>query len=1033
MGVKGLWRLLLPIGRRISIETLEGKVLAIDASIWLTQFIKAMRDPDTGNVKASAHVIGFFRRLAKLRFHGIRPVLVFDGATPTIKLRELEQRRRRREQFAANSDGAVQRLAKRLLFQELKRVRLLKDTVEEDSRQAEGLNLAEIDNDEDVTYIDSRPKHTKASEEEQSIEETSQKIALILQEDEWQATSNLPLSQQQLTFETSEDIARALQEEEWEDVYDNNKDRPNTTNDWDLHITDDTSHDSSKRIRKKSKIIKKNNHDFDVEYLISLPAQARKEMLEDAIRNQRIESRREFMPVAAKPDEYSQVQIRNFLRQTQLNKKIVQISQETSKCLNCDNDRIASEPTSRVIFEKYSEKQSSDQEKIDSQRESESEVEWEDVSINDEEFPSRVKQPKDKMAILDSSDDESQISGKQVVTIVPHEAKTLVIALSDDDSSEGGFLKDKSELTPCLDDKTYMHSIACQESKELDGPIKEEIDYLDKSEKADEREKEHSSIPVQIFPKEQSPKVQVELPFDNKELDDDSNLEWEDGDEAQLSEDDVSYCEQSDVNLQTLSNVAVSLNDFEKDRKENSDIDNRNALHEAQSTASSLTDWAGRVFRRAIAEHERDKSSQNLSSEPSSQSKELDIVCDKTVIQPSNCERKSVSSQEFGDVINNFDERSERNRVYSPINSIPTTNVQYADNNRNEAPDHLALLQNEISSEPVSDERISSRAHGNKSSRGTSAENTGITMADLLAQEEKLTVEKVKMDRDMDTFDDEMRSDVIALIQLFGIPYVDSPAEAEAQCVALERLGLVDGIVTEDSDVFVFGGKNIYRNMFDDQKYVEIYRSNDAKNEMSLGKEQMVALAMLLGGDYTEGVKGVGIVNAMEIIEVFQMSPDVKKGLLEFRKWLDGFDPTDVSPLLASTHLNSTKTPLEKFHVAHKSARLRWVCPPNFPADNVLNAYLNPVVDTSTKPFTWGVPDIENLMLFCSKHIGWEPSETRRMLQPIVQKLERSSMRQTRLDTFMTYSDNIQFANVRSKRLRSVLKGVQKDASGKNT
>ena len=39
MGVKGLWRLLMPIGRRISIETLEGKVLAIDASIWLTQFI----------------------------------------------------------------------------------------------------------------------------------------------------------------------------------------------------------------------------------------------------------------------------------------------------------------------------------------------------------------------------------------------------------------------------------------------------------------------------------------------------------------------------------------------------------------------------------------------------------------------------------------------------------------------------------------------------------------------------------------------------------------------------------------------------------------------------------------------------------------------------------------------------------------------------------------------------------------------------------------------------------------------------------
>ena len=29
----------LVVGRKISIETLEGKILAIDASIWLTQFV----------------------------------------------------------------------------------------------------------------------------------------------------------------------------------------------------------------------------------------------------------------------------------------------------------------------------------------------------------------------------------------------------------------------------------------------------------------------------------------------------------------------------------------------------------------------------------------------------------------------------------------------------------------------------------------------------------------------------------------------------------------------------------------------------------------------------------------------------------------------------------------------------------------------------------------------------------------------------------------------------------------------------------
>ena len=32
-----------------------------------------------------------------------------------------------------------------------------------------------------------------------------------------------------------------------------------------------------------------------------------------------------------------------------------------------------------------------------------------------------------------------------------------------------------------------------------------------------------------------------------------------------------------------------------------------------------------------------------------------------------------------------------------------------------------------------------------------------------------------------------------------------------------------------------------------------------------MGTEEVIALALLLGSDYTEGVRGVGIVNAMEV------------------------------------------------------------------------------------------------------------------------------------------------------------------------
>lgn len=35
--------------------------------------------------------------------------------------------------------------------------------------------------------------------------------------------------------------------------------------------------------------------------------------------------------------------------------------------------------------------------------------------------------------------------------------------------------------------------------------------------------------------------------------------------------------------------------------------------------------------------------------------------------------------------------------------------------------------------------------------------------------------------------------------------------------------------------------------------------------DLGIGTDDVIALALLLGSDYTEGVKGVGIVNAMEV------------------------------------------------------------------------------------------------------------------------------------------------------------------------
>lgn len=43
----------------------------------------------------------------------------------------------------------------------------------------------------------------------------------------------------------------------------------------------------------------------------------------------------------------------------------------------------------------------------------------------------------------------------------------------------------------------------------------------------------------------------------------------------------------------------------------------------------------------------------------------------------------------------------------------------------------------------------------------------------------------------------------------------------------------------------------------------------DIKNEIGLDREKLIKLALLLGGDYCNGIFGVGPVTALEILNTF--------------------------------------------------------------------------------------------------------------------------------------------------------------------
>jgi hypothetical protein len=79
---------------------------------------------------------------------------------------------------------------------------------------------------------------------------------------------------------------------------------------------------------------------------------------------------------------------------------------------------------------------------------------------------------------------------------------------------------------------------------------------------------------------------------------------------------------------------------------------------------------------------------------------------------------------------------------------------------------------------------------------------------------------------------------------------------------------------------------------------LQAYLLEDLKRDLGLDRADLIALAYLLGSDYCDGVKGVGIVNAMEIIDIFgsrTVSPKITSATASM-----DIEPTSaVAPMLA--------------------------------------------------------------------------------------------------------------------------------------
>ncbi|NXS19120.1 GEN endonuclease, partial [Mystacornis crossleyi] len=142
-----------------------------------------------------------------------------------------------------------------------------------------------------------------------------------------------------------------------------------------------------------------------------------------------------------------------------------------------------------------------------------------------------------------------------------------------------------------------------------------------------------------------------------------------------------------------------------------------------------------------------------------------------------------------------------------------------------------------------------------------------------------------------------MLKECLELLECLGVPWVQAAGEAEAMCAYLNAKGHVDGCITNDGDVFLYGAQTVYRNFAMNSKdpHLDCYTMSSIKEKLGCDRESLIGLAVLLGCDYLpKGVPGVGKEQALKLIETLR-----GQNLLQrFEQWKEQFQYDNNPPVV---------------------------------------------------------------------------------------------------------------------------------------
>jgi len=116
------------------------------------------------------------------------------------------------------------------------------------------------------------------------------------------------------------------------------------------------------------------------------------------------------------------------------------------------------------------------------------------------------------------------------------------------------------------------------------------------------------------------------------------------------------------------------------------------------------------------------------------------------------------------------------------------------------------------------------------------------------------------------------------LLDIMGIPYVQSFGEGEAQASYMVANGDAWAVASQDYDCLLFGSPRIIRNLTfsGNLANLEYLKLQKVLNELELSRDQLIDVALMVGTDFNLGIKGVGAKTGLKIAKT--------KGLEQYLK-----------------------------------------------------------------------------------------------------------------------------------------------------